>query len=146
MPVLKEMVAKFRAWDIRNSKMVDDALTLSEKGQLVTVNAEYFNSPFSFFDGCKWMQYTGRSDRNGKEIYADDIVVVSHNIYHNRLPWKHPVQVIWVNGGWMVHLNYPASSTGMCPIVLLQAHCEVVGNVYENPELLNDEYNLPDQS
>ena len=60
---------KFRAWDIKNNKMVYDALTLAETKQLVTVNEEHFNSPFSFFDGCKWMQFTGCKDSDEIDIY-----------------------------------------------------------------------------
>lgn len=63
-----------RAWDVRHKKMVYDALQTMETQQLVTVNAEYFNSPFSFFDGCKWMLYCGVSDMEKNELCEADIV------------------------------------------------------------------------
>lgn len=63
------MKNKYIAWDFRNNKMVLDAVVLTETNQLVTVNANYFNSPFSFFDGCAWLKFTGLLDMNKKEIY-----------------------------------------------------------------------------
>jgi len=82
---------KFRAWDIRNSKMVDNALVLGETHQLVTVHADYFNTPFSFFDGCKWMQYTGYKDKKGVEIYEGDFLRCG----------KHTALVVFVEGAFV---------------------------------------------
>lgn len=128
-------VNKFRAWDIRNKKMVEDALVLSGTGQLVTVNASYFNSPFSFFDGCIWMQYVNIKDKNGREIYEDDIVrfwtystknsrkgIVSRVQFNNSqlLPFYDDSYIQDEQGDWFV------DSKGF----------EVIGNIHENPELL----------
>lgn len=74
------MSIEFRAWDIRNKRMVGDALLLSETGQLVTVNAKYFNSPFSFFDGCVWLQFTGKFSKEKKKIYTGDILAFRNDI------------------------------------------------------------------
>lgn len=68
------MKNKYRAWDIRNKQMVENALLLSGTNQLVTVNADYFNSPFSFFDGCIWVQCINAVDKNDVEIYERDIL------------------------------------------------------------------------
>jgi len=67
---------KFRAWDIRAKAMVYDACILTGVRNLVTVNEEHFNSPFSFFDGCIWMQYTGYNDIVDAEVYESDVVRV----------------------------------------------------------------------
>ena len=70
---------KYRAWDIKKNEMVYDALKLSGTNQLVSVNAEYFNSPFSFFDGCIWMIFTEYLDDNAQEIYEGDLIKIKND-------------------------------------------------------------------
>lgn len=72
-----------------------------------------------------YMQYTGLKDKNGKEIFEGDIV-----LYTDFGGDKNHLVVEWSENdgaflfGW-VRTDY-AISKG-----------EVVGNIYENPELLN---------
>jgi uncharacterized phage protein (TIGR01671 family) len=72
-----------------------------------------------------WMQYTGLKDKNGKEIYEGDVVKLGQ--------YTNP-EVVKINPYY-----------GVTPIA---GHCtgywqgrpedfKVIGNIYENPELLN---------
>ena len=91
------------------------------------------------------MQYTGLKDKNGKEIYEGDIIISSYN---KTLLWEVYIGncVAQVNGDEYV-VNY--AGVGFRHIKnkdyeleqkddfwYYESKIEVVGNIYENPELL----------
>lgn len=74
------------------------------------------------------MQFTGLHDKNGKEIYEGDIIDFGG---------LKPIEIIWRNYGFKSKLIPFENSE---PIILTQegftAFGEIIGNIYENPELL----------
>ena len=71
------------------------------------------------------MQFTGLHDKNGKEIYEGDIV----QIYKHMSSEKSEVtQVVWDEEN--------CEYKGIYPNIAVWEQHEVIGNIYENPELL----------
>ena len=71
-------------------------------------------------DDLKVMQFTGLTDKNGKEIYEGDIVRYRDGIY----------KVDWFENGFYLFRDVRAKFD------IWWVDTEVVGNIYENPELL----------
>ena len=76
------------------------------------------------------MQSTGLVDKNGKEIFEGDIVKMSKDVYSEPTYYE----VVRHRGG---AYRLESKQHG-CELWLRHTDCEVVGNIYENPELLED--------
>ena len=81
-------------------------------------------------------QFTGLKDSAGKEIYEGDILFVkAENPYWSKFDSKHVVT--WCNDGWILN-DYGTDDPGLFHI-LMNNNCEIIGNVHDNPELLEVE-------
>ena len=77
------------------------------------------------------MQSTGLKDKNGKEIFEGDIVKMSKDVYSEPTYYE-----VVRHYGRAYRLE---SKQHGCELWLRHTDCEVVGNVYENRELLEVE-------
>lgn len=123
------MIPKFRAWytPFGGSVKQFNKMKHGSAGSLLT-HAEM--SP----DDYKIMQSTGLKDKNGVEIFEGDIVKVSNHPFQK----KEDSAGIEIDGdyliGWSDHsLTWLA---GDLLLHQLKPYIEVIGNIYENPELL----------
>lgn len=114
---------KFRCWNSSQKEMFH--YDPKECGYEMRGDECFTDVPFSILtdeETWKVMQYTGLKDKNGKEIYEGDVI----NLYPNRI---RVVEYSEPNGAFMERggsLNQLHSGEEM----------EVIGNIYENPELL----------
>ena len=80
---------------------------------------------FLYKKDLKIMQYTGLKDKNNKEIYEGDILFESFS--------EEYFKVAFENGSFRAEVDeYSLDLEDYAHI------CEVVGNIYENPELMED--------
>lgn len=71
-------------------------------------------------------QFTGIKDKNGKEIYEGDIVICKYGP-------QIAMEVKWVDEGFRTLGKYNGDNY----VGYVKNSAEVIGNIYENPELLN---------
>lgn len=93
-------------------------------------------------EGSHVMQFTGLHDRNGKEIYESDIVKVYFTDYFSNECFTvddGDVETIFkmkfVDGGWTLETSDGCRAWAYDPC-LLDYDIEVIGNIHENPELM----------
>ncbi|WP_301345918.1 MULTISPECIES: YopX family protein [Muribaculaceae] len=83
-------------------------------------------------------QFTGLPDRNGKEIYQGDIITVNGRyprvVLWDKVSWAIiPCELYNDKHFWVMNLQHPGNDWWE----EFADEIEVVGNMYDNPELLN---------
>ena len=134
------MTPRYRTWIKTEKRMIetDDLLDIDYENKEIVTQQVYFVNGLPDdrdiycydFDEIELMQSTGLRDKNGKEIFEGDIVKMSKDVYSE--PTYYEV-VRHYGGAYRLE-----SKQHGCELWLRHTDCEVVGNVYENRELLED--------
>ncbi|MDS3686329.1 YopX family protein [Streptococcus pneumoniae] len=133
------MIPKFRVWVKIGKRMVfsDDILAIDYENKKTVTQQVYFESGLAVerdiycydFDDIELMQSTGLKDKNGKEVFVGDIIKCTRGCLHEVY----------------IEKEYGGTYFGGMPAVYLKdlregyawtEHEEIIGNIYENPELL----------
>lgn len=133
------MIPKYRAWDTTNKEMFKDTFAITESGQVVVVDqSSVFVSPdYVFVDNLVIMQSTGLFDRNGKEIFEGDIVSVGTA---TRVVKKNNLLGFYIEEGEKIGYFSDVVDVNCLDLFVKDfgEEAEIIGNIYENPELLED--------
>lgn len=98
-------------------------------------------SDYFYFDEIELIEYTGLKDKNGVEIYDGDIIKFSERTVNGGV-FTHTCQVYQNERGTWWAEGYPDFDSDYKTrrhVYSVQRFCEVIGNVYENPELLKED-------
>lgn len=144
------MTPRYRAWIKTEKRMffLDDILAIDYENEEIVTQQVYVENGlpddrdiyFYDFDEIVLMQSTDMVDRDGKEIFEGDIVRTTRflgradeigGFYEYEKDYLGVVKVL--EGSWVI-------DTGSVAVRLWSEidEPEVLGNIYENPELLED--------
>lgn len=129
------MIQKFRAWDKHGHKIFANDELIIWNGNVYANDSKKLtcnNLRGWSIDDEYIMQSTGLVDKNGKEVFIGDIIKCTRGCLHEVY----------------IEKEYGGTYFGGMPAVYLKGlregyawteHEEIVGNIYENPELLEVE-------
>ena len=121
---------KFRAWDKENEKMMKVS-SLHLENKEISVKE---NGTFHLFRMQDLMQYTGLKDKNNKEIYEGDIVLIKLD---ETSTW-HKTVVGFKKGAFIADLIDKEDYVYIFHHGFTDDDFEIIGNVYENKNLLEE--------
>lgn len=133
------MIPKFRAWNKVREEMIDDCdLAITSDGSILAGDLNYDEESgmlADVTDNVVIMMSTRLKDKNGTEIYEGDIV--KYNIVPNPFLSDNYFKIIQARSGeWRID-NYIEGRV----LIFNDHQVEVVGNIFENKELLEDKVN-----
>ena len=125
---------KFRAWLKEERKMVNVETLFIGINRLCFGNFKTEDLFFRDFEEVELMQYTGLKDKNDKEIYEGDIVLIKLD---ETSTW-HKTVVGFKKGAFIANLIDKEDYVYIFHHGFTGDDFEIIGNVYENKNLLEE--------
>ena len=125
---------KFRAWDKKTKRFTSDGIYIHLGGSAVVFDDEDGGKSGLWEHGItqdfdlEIMQFTGLNDKNGREIWEGDVV--------RRFGYVRPLKIGFQHGTFCHELP---DGGFVLWIADAEKYDEVIGNIYENPELITKE-------
>lgn len=122
---------KFRAW-VKDRKAIFEVVLINYVTKKVTYLFErvghLLNIRHEKFNDIELMQYSGLTDMMEKEIYEGDILFESFG--------ERYYKVVFKNGSFRAEFEGDFEEHSFDLIDVVAQGCKIVGNIYENPELI----------
>ena len=124
---------KFRAWDKKEKRMCSRVISIAlSDDDLPSITTLYVSPTETSLKGNSTdfilLQYTSLKDSKGIEIYEGDIINYDNKSFHNGLNGV----VKWSGSGFYISDYIPLFAL----VEKFNTDIEIIGNIYENPELL----------
>lgn len=120
------MIPRYRAWDVE-LKSMKEVTDIDYRLECVELSDSDGNTYIQGFSNIKLMQSTGLTNKNGKEIFEGDILGTKDGLLNGVVKYSSSL------GMWINTLIRYSNFERLCSIANSR---EVIGNVYETPELL----------
>lgn len=131
---------KLRAWSIKKRKYIDIDDLYCANGKVCGVVCD---GVVYDIDNVVLEQYTGSKDQYGKEICEGDIIKIAEKIAGYVIQDANGQWVIFCDDKEPVKVDVTLGELSEIPKLdlgntLAREYCSIVGNIHENPELLED--------
>lgn len=127
---------KYLCWDKRNQQMVKPSkINFGDDGSALTITVSVKSSEGYWYDlvhgeSCELLQYTGIKDKNKVDIYEGSII----KIFSKLSVITEMVDQIMYKPS---QFTFGYSTQDLDTLLYIGNEFEVIGNIYQNPELLS---------
>lgn len=126
---------KTRAFDPETKQWRTDYVVMPDGSVWATEEGLFYHCLPVYLTDWKLSRFTGLLDKNGKEIYEGDILKVTNHDFevnpNDSDTGYGSVEWLDIIGGWYIDKIHNSLAE-----INLDYHIEVIGNVFQNPELI----------
>lgn len=130
---------KFRAYDSKHKEMFEETFVVTEDGEVMVIEQKYSTAPLEYVvvNHLILMQSTGLVDKNDQEIFEGDIIRYGTNVAEIK---RHPTLGFYtvVDGRERFFGDEMSIDDFEEVAEEVSKTFEIIGNIYENPELLKN--------